>query len=132
MLPSSRKIVRKNFISTVLSLLYDFLSLKNDSVPDSIRIRIRTYLGLPDPHPDPLVRYGSEDSHPHPDPYQYVMDTQHWCDSGIPENYYGDHQYHGFKEPRTSHLDRCVPTLCDGGWHYIRIGRVGTVDAGHT
>ncbi len=29
-LPSSRKIVRKPFISTVLWLLYDFLSLKND------------------------------------------------------------------------------------------------------
>jgi hypothetical protein len=33
------------------------------------------FLCLPDPHPDPFVRYGSED----PDPYRYqnVTDPQH-------------------------------------------------------
>jgi hypothetical protein len=33
-----------------------------------------TFLGLPDPHPDPLIRgtYESEDPDPHPDPYQNV------------------------------------------------------------
>jgi len=36
-------------------------------------------LGLPDPHPDALVRgtYGYEDPHPHPGPYQNVTDPQH-------------------------------------------------------
>jgi hypothetical protein len=66
-------------ISTVLCLLYDFLTLKICArVPD------------PDPHPDPDVfeppgtafgsvsqRYGSEDPDPHPDPYQIVSDPQH-------------------------------------------------------
>ena len=53
------KIVRKTFISTVLWLLYDFLSLKNDVNVPVFRIRtrrFRMFLGLPDPNPDPLVR----------------------------------------------------------------------------
>ncbi len=32
------------------------------------------FLGLPDQHPDPLVR-GTD---PRPDPYQNVTDPQHW------------------------------------------------------
>jgi len=35
-------------------------------------------LGLPDPHPNPLVhRYESEDPDPRLDPYQNVTDPQH-------------------------------------------------------
>jgi hypothetical protein len=51
-------IVRKTLILTVLWLLFDFLSSKNDvTVPVfRIRIRIRMFLGLSDPHPDPLTR----------------------------------------------------------------------------
>jgi hypothetical protein len=43
---------------SIIKLLYDLLSLKNDvNVPVfRIRIRIRMFLSLPDPHPDPLVR----------------------------------------------------------------------------
>jgi hypothetical protein len=41
-------------ISTVFLLLYDFLSLKNDvNVPV---FQVRMFLGLPDPHPNPLVK----------------------------------------------------------------------------
>jgi hypothetical protein len=37
-------------------------------------------LGLPDPHPDPLVRqkYGSKDPDPHPNPFQNVTDPEHY------------------------------------------------------
>jgi hypothetical protein len=55
--------LRKTLISTVLQLLYVFLSLKNDvNIPVfRIRIRIGMFLGLPDPHPlvrgtDPRIR----------------------------------------------------------------------------
>jgi hypothetical protein len=52
----------KNIDSNCLRLLYNFLSLKNDVNAPVVRIRIcnwiriRMLLGLPDPHPDPLVR----------------------------------------------------------------------------
>jgi hypothetical protein len=68
-----QKTARKTLIDTVLSLLDDFLSLKNDvNVPV---FRIRKFLGLPDPHPESgsvNQRYGSEDPHLHPDLYQNV------------------------------------------------------------
>jgi hypothetical protein len=47
--PSSSKNNKKSFIYTVLWLLYDFLFLKND-------VNLPVFLGLPDPHPAPLVR----------------------------------------------------------------------------
>ncbi len=50
------KIAGKTLISTVLWLLNEFWSLKNDVNVPLFRIRIRMFLGLPDPHPDPLVR----------------------------------------------------------------------------
>jgi hypothetical protein len=53
--PSIIKIARKTLISTVLKLLYDFLSLKNDVYVPVFRIR-SMFLGLPDPHLDPFVR----------------------------------------------------------------------------
>ncbi len=56
-LPPSCKIVRKTLISTVLWLLYDFLPVFR------IRIRVRMFLVLPDPHSNP---------------YQNVTDPQHW------------------------------------------------------
>ncbi len=67
--PDQAKKVKKTLISTVL---YFFLSLKNDiNVPEFlIRIRIRMFLGLPDPHPDQSVR--------DPDKYhQNIKDPQH-------------------------------------------------------
>ncbi len=42
-------------ISTVFRYLCDLLSLKND-VPEFRNHRIRMFMGLPDQHPDPLVR----------------------------------------------------------------------------
>jgi hypothetical protein len=56
------KILRKTLISTVFLPLCDFLSLKNDVNVPVFRIRIRIFLGLPDPHPDPLEVFirGSE------------------------------------------------------------------------
>jgi hypothetical protein len=58
--PSSSKNSKNNldFYCFVTYLIYDFLSLVNDvNVPVfRIRIRICMFLGLPDPHPDPLVR----------------------------------------------------------------------------
>ncbi len=51
------KIVRKTLISIVLWLLYDFyLYRMNDVNLLAFQIQIRMFLGLPDPHPDPLVR----------------------------------------------------------------------------
>jgi hypothetical protein len=44
------KIVRKTLISSVLFLPYDFLPLFR------LHIWIRMFWGVPDPHPDPLVR----------------------------------------------------------------------------
>ncbi len=41
-------------------------------------VRILMCLGLPDPHPDPLVRGKDPPPDPHPDPYQNVTDPQHW------------------------------------------------------
>jgi hypothetical protein len=50
-------IVRKTLMSTFEWLLYDFLSLKKNVNVPMFRIRrIRMFLALPDPHPDPLVR----------------------------------------------------------------------------
>ncbi len=49
----NKKIIRETLISTVLWLLYDFLSLKN--VVNVPVFQIRMCLGFPDPHPDPLV-----------------------------------------------------------------------------
>ncbi len=61
------KIVRKTLISTVLWLLYDFLSLKNDVNIPVFRIRIRIQirkvrilLDLPDLHLDPRIRIRTE------------------------------------------------------------------------
>ncbi len=49
-----KQILQKALFSTVLWLIYNFLSLKNDvNVPV---FRIRMFLGLPDPQPDTLVR----------------------------------------------------------------------------
>jgi hypothetical protein len=45
-------IVRKALIFSMLWLLYDFLPVFRIR----IHIRIRRFLGIPDPHPDPLVR----------------------------------------------------------------------------
>jgi hypothetical protein len=57
--------------------------LKNDvNVPVCrIWLRIRRnlmFLGLPDPHLDPLVRGTDPRMDPHPDPYQNVTDPQNW------------------------------------------------------
>ncbi len=49
-----KKIVGQILISTVLRLLCDFFFwYKCASVTDRIRMRIRMFLSLPDPHPDP-------------------------------------------------------------------------------
>ncbi len=86
------KIVRKNFISTLLWLLYDLLSLKNDvNVPSKSNKQKKTgekfffffaswrlltkRAGGSDPNQDPLVR-GTD---PDLDPYQNVTDPEHFC-----------------------------------------------------
>jgi hypothetical protein len=51
------KIVRKTLISTILPLLFDFLSLKN-------------YVNVPSK--------SNKQKNFKPDPYQNVIDTQHW------------------------------------------------------
>ncbi len=65
--PDPSFIVRKTLISTVLQLLYDFLSKKHDVNVPVFRIRIcriPMFLVLPDPHPNPLVTR----TDPDPDP----------------------------------------------------------------
>ncbi len=70
------KIVRKTLISTVLWLLHDFISWKNDvNVPSKVISKNIFCLLLEDPwqkEQHPL--YGSAD----PDPYQNGTDPQHW------------------------------------------------------
>ncbi len=81
------KKVRKTFISTVLRLLYEFLSLKTDvNVPSKSNSSLISKKRIfcwhhknhrlkqqdPDPQPDPW--YGSADL----DPYQNVTDPKHW------------------------------------------------------
>ncbi len=76
------KIVRKTLIPTVLWLLYDFLSLKNDvNVPvtsnkQKTNFLLTSWRSLKIEGSGSISqRYGSPD----PDPYQNFMDTQHWC-----------------------------------------------------
>ncbi len=72
------KIVRKPLISTVLWLLYDLLSVKNNVNVPQKRLFSFHFEGhcqkQQDPDPDPLVRYGSED----PDPKQNVTNPENW------------------------------------------------------
>jgi hypothetical protein len=54
-LPSSSKNSQKNLDFYYFVLLYDFLYLKVDVIVPPV-FRIRMFLGIKDPHPDPLVR----------------------------------------------------------------------------
>jgi hypothetical protein len=68
--PSSSKKSKKNLVSTVLWLLYDFLSLKNDvNVPSISRKKKKTYLCWF------LENHWRKVQDP--DPYQNVRDPQH-------------------------------------------------------
>ncbi len=67
------KILRKTLILTVLWLLYDFLSLKNDVNVASKSKKQKTYSFSCRPW-SVSQRYGSVD----PDPYQNVTDLQNW------------------------------------------------------
>ncbi len=96
---SLRKIARKTLISTVLSLLFDYLPLKNDvKVPSKSNMQKNGFekinFLLPSWRSMMKIegsrsasgsesgsisqKHWSADPHPDPDPHQNVMDPQHW------------------------------------------------------
>ncbi len=72
--PDQAKKVRKTLIPTVLGLLFEFLSLKNDV---NVPFLMTTLAGSASGSGSISQRHGSAD----PDPDTHQMDPQHWFSS---------------------------------------------------
>ncbi len=83
-LPSSSKNSKKNFDFYCFVTFCDFFSFKSDVNVPVFRIRIhriRMYLDLPDPLPDPLISGGKDPKIRIPD--QNITDPQHCCEMNL-------------------------------------------------